>query len=107
VTEPAIYCTDKQLIARMGVGLHSGAKALKEMRKHPGCPPRSIGGKTYWPAFRDFLDLWNNRSIAAPGNPAGQEDINGQTDHTRRPRPRLAAAKERMARHLAGTSGSG
>jgi hypothetical protein len=106
MSEPAVYCTDKELIARIGVGLNSGARALKAMRKHPLCPPRSIGGKTYWPAFRNFLDLWNHNNLAAPGIPAGQEKSDGETKHHGRPRHRLAAAKERLARDLASTSGS-
>lgn len=102
MTEPAPYCTDKELCRRMGVGLNSGAAELKKMREHPACPPRSLGGKTYWPSFRDFLDIWNNRTIAAPGKPAGQETNNGQTPHRGRSRPSLEAAEKRMGGGMGG-----
>jgi len=102
MSEPAPYCTDKELIRRMGVGLNSGARELKRMREHPACPPRSVGGKTYWPSFRDFLDIWNKRTLATPGNPAGHGDNHGQTSHRGRPRPSLEAAERRLGRGMGG-----
>jgi hypothetical protein len=105
VTDLPPYVTDAEIIKRMGVGINSGRKALQKMREHPRFPPKTIGGKRYWPSVRDFLDFWNNRSITAPGNPAGQEHHHGQTPHTGRARPRLAAAEERMGSRLAGAAG--
>lgn len=105
MTEPAVYLTDRDLIRKIGVGLNAGARELKRMREHPRCPPRGLAGKTYWPAFRDFLDIWNGRNIAAPGIAAGQEDPNGKTKPTRRPRPSLAAAEELLGRGMGGASG--
>jgi len=97
-----LYLTDTELKRRMGVGINSGRKALQAMRKHPNCPRKDIAGKTYWPAFRAFLDLWNNVSISAPSISAGMETQNEQTSHTGRARPRLAAAKERLGSRVAG-----
>jgi hypothetical protein len=96
------YCNDRELIERMRVGLNAGRKALQEMRKDPRCPPRSIGGKTYLPAFLMFLDRWNGVSVDAPGNPAGmQEGNHGTTSHKGRARPSLAAAEELVGRGVA------
>src|SRR5882757_8953329 len=100
MTEPAPYVTDGEIARRMGVGINAGRKAVQEMRKHPKFPPKTIGGKRYWPSVRDFLDLWNNRTIDAPGISAGQENHHGQTEHRGRARPRLAAAEERLGRDL-------
>ena len=41
------YVTEKQIIERMGVGIHSGRKAIQKMRLHPKFPPKDIGGKRY------------------------------------------------------------
>lgn len=105
MTEPAVYCTDKDLCRRMGVGLNSGARELKRMREHPLCPRRNLAGKTYWPAFRNFLDIWNGVIIPAPGIVAGQEETNGKTKPTRRPRPSLAAAEELLGCGMGGAGG--
>src|SRR6266404_5149111 len=87
-----LYVTDGEIARRMGVGINSGRKAMQKMRRHPKFPPKTIGGKRYWPSVRDFLDLWNNRTIDAHSISAGQEIAHGQTTHTGRARPRLAAA---------------
>lgn len=106
MTEPPLYVTEGQIIQRMGVGRHSGRKALQKMREHPKFPPKDIGGKRYWPSVRDFLDLWNNRSIAAPGNQAGQEQQdNGKTPYRGRAGASLEAAKERLGRRMASAAG--
>jgi hypothetical protein len=94
MSEPTLYVTEKQIIERMGVGINAGRKAVQRMRQHPKFPPKDIGGKRYWPSVRDFLDSWNNRTITAPGDPAGQETTNGKTSYSGRARPSLAAAKE-------------
>ena len=104
--EPADYVTEGEIVKRMRVGRDAGRKAVQEMRKHPRFPPKTIGGKRYWPSVRDFLDFWNNRSITAPGIPAEQEQNHGQTSHTGRARPRLEAAEARMGSRLAGKAGS-
>lgn len=96
MTEPTLYVTEAEIAKRMGVGMRSGAKAIQAMRLHPKFPPKTIGGKRYWPAVRDFLEIWNNRSIPAAGNSAGQEQDNGTTSHSGRARPSLARAKERL-----------
>jgi hypothetical protein len=95
-SEPADYVTEREIVQRMRVGINAGRKAVQQMRKHPKFPPKTIGGKRYWPSVRDFLDLWNNRTIDAPGISAGQENHHGQTAHTGRARPRLEAAKQRL-----------
>jgi hypothetical protein len=105
MTEQPLYVTDGEIAKRMGVGINNGRKALQKMRLHPKFPPKDIGGKRYWPSVRDFLDLWNNRTIDAPGNSAGQEHHNGQTTHSGRARPSLAAAKERLGSRVAGSPG--
>jgi hypothetical protein len=102
MTEPPLYVTEGEIVKRMGVGMNSGRKAVQQMRNHPQFPPKTIGGKRYWPAVRDFLEIWNNRSIPAAGNSAGQETTHGQTSHTGRARPSLAAAKERLGSRVAG-----
>jgi hypothetical protein len=78
MTEPADYVTDGEIARRMRVGINSGRKALQKMRQDPRFPQKTIGGKRYWPSVRDFLDLWNNRTITAPDNSVGQEINNGQ-----------------------------
>jgi hypothetical protein len=102
VSEPADYVTLAVIKKRMGVGIHSGRKALTEMRKHPKFPKATIGGKYFWPSIADFLLIWNGLTVDAPGIAAGQENSNGQTSNTGRPRPRLAAAKERLGGRVAG-----
>lgn len=101
MTEPTLYVTEGEIIKRMGVGINAGRKAIQKMRLHPKFPPKDIGGKRYWPAVRDFLEIWNGRSIAAPGNSAGQESKYGQTSHSGRARPSLAAAKEWLGGRVA------
>jgi len=101
-SERVDYVTDGEIARRMGVGINSGRKALQQMRQHPKFPPKTIGGKRYWPSVVDFLNLWNNRIVDAPGISAGQEQNHGQTTNSGRARPRLAAAKERLGRDLAG-----
>jgi hypothetical protein len=96
MTEPADYVTQGEIVRRMGVGINAGAKALQQMRKHPKFPPKTIGGKYFWPSVVEFLQFWNGRIVDAPGISAGQEDNHGQTTNTGRARPRLAAAKERL-----------
>jgi hypothetical protein len=91
----ALWVTDAEMIRRMGVGINSGRKALQQMRKHPKFPPRSIGGKTYWPSAVDFFDFWNGRRVDVPGIPAEQAHI--KISHTGRRRPGLEAAKEWLA----------
>jgi hypothetical protein len=97
-----LYVTDGEITRRMGVGVNAGRKALQEMRKHPKFPPKTIGGKRFWPAVEDFLNFWNGRSVDAPSISAGQESNHGQTTHSGRARPRLAAAKERLGSRVAG-----
>jgi hypothetical protein len=94
MTEPTLYVTEGEIVRRMGVGIHAGRKAVQKMRLHPKFPPKDIGGKRYWPAVKAFLDFWNNLSIDAPGNQAGQEQNNAKTKYNGRARPSLAAAKE-------------
>jgi hypothetical protein len=102
MTEPApdkerdaLWVTDTEMVRRMGVGINSGRKALQEMRKHPKFPPRSIGGKTYWPSAVDFFDLWNGRANS-PRQEANHEPI-----AHRRIWPEIEAAKERLGREVA------
>src|SRR6266446_3323796 len=91
-----LYVTDGEIARRMGVGINSGRKAVQKMRRHPKFPPKTIGGKRYWPSVRDFLDLWNNRTIDAPSISAGQETTHGQTTNSGRRRPGLEATKKRL-----------
>ena len=98
----SLYVTQKEIVARMGVGINAGNKEVQKMRQHPKFPPKGVGGKWYWPSVRDFLDFWNNRTVDAPSISAGQENTHGQTTHSGRARPRLAAAKERLGGRLAG-----
>jgi hypothetical protein len=98
----SLYVTDGEIARRMGVGINAGRKAVQEMRKHPKFPPKTIGGKRFWPSVVDFLNFWNGRSVDTPSIPAGQEYNNGQTTHSGRARPRLAAAKERLGSRVAG-----
>jgi hypothetical protein len=90
----ALWVTDAGMIRRMGVGINSGRKALQQMRKHPKFPPRSIGGKTYWPSAVDFFDFWNGRRVDVPGIPAEQAHV--EISHTGRRRPGLEATKKRL-----------
>jgi hypothetical protein len=102
MAEPTLYVTEGEIVKRMGVGMKNGRKAVQKMRLHPNFPPKTIAGKRYWPAVRDFLEIWNNRSIAATGNSAGQETENGTTSHSGRARPSLARAKERLGLPVGG-----
>lgn len=94
-----LWVTDAEMIRRMGVGRGSGRKALQAMRKHPKFPPRSIGGKTYWPSAMDFFDFWNGRRADVPGLPSDQAHVT--ISHTGRRRPVLEAAKARLAQRQA------
>lgn len=106
MTEPTLYVTEKQIIERMGVGIQAGRKAIQKMRLHPKFPSKDIGGKRYWPSVRDFLDSWNNRTIAAPSIQAGQEEVEHEkTPVNRRARPSLAAAKEWLGGRVAVPAG--
>jgi hypothetical protein len=100
----ALWVTDAEIIRRMGVGINSGRKALQQMRQHPKFPPRSIGGKTYWPSAVDFFDFWNGRRVDVPPIPAGQAHV--RISHTGRRRPGLEATEEwlgcRVGRAAAG-----
>ena len=98
----ALYVTDAEIIKQMKVGINAGRKALQQMRQHPKFPPRTIGGKRYWPAVRAFLDLWNGLTVEAPGIAAGQENSNGKAAHTGRRRPGLEATQRRLGRSLVG-----
>jgi hypothetical protein len=101
MTEPADYVTEGEIVKRMRVGMNSGRKALQLMRKHPNFPPKTIGGKRFWPSVVDFLQFWNGRTVEGTGNPAGQELNNGQTEsRTVHARPKLAAAEEWLGRCL-------
>ncbi len=102
MTEPAIYVTEGEIVERMNVGINAGRKALQKMRLDPRFPPKTIGGKRFWPAVAAFLHLWNGLTLVAPGNSAGQEQPNGQTTHSGRARPSLAAAKQRLGSRVAG-----
>jgi hypothetical protein len=102
MTEPADYVTEAEIVKRMRVGIHSGRKAIQEMREHPKFPPKTIGGKRFWPSVVDFLNFWNGRTVDAPGISPGQEQPHGQTPHSGRARPRLAAAKQRLGSRVAG-----
>jgi hypothetical protein len=82
-----LYVTEGEIIRRMGVGIHSGRKALQKMRLHPKFPPQTIGAKRYWPSVVDFLDFWNGRSAAVCEDPQ-MLDV-----HHGRPRPSLEAAR--------------
>jgi hypothetical protein len=106
MTEHPLYVTDGEIAKRMGVGINNGRKALQKMRLHPKFPPKDIGGKRYWPSVRDFLDLWNNRTIDATGNSAGQEqNDNAKTPYRGRAGASLEAAKERLGRRMARAAG--
>lgn len=107
MTEPAVYVTEAEIVERMGVGINSGRKAIQKMREHPKFPPKTIGGKRFWPSVAAFLHLWNGLTLDAPGNCAGQETNNGQTTHSKRAWARLEAAEERLGRRLAGKAGLG
>lgn len=102
MSEPADYVTDGEIVHRMRVGINSGRKALQKMREHPKFPPKTIGGKRFWPSVAAFLHLWNGLTLDAPGIPAGQEQNHGQTTNSGRARPSLAAAKERLGSRVAG-----
>lgn len=102
MTEPAVYVTEGEIVERMNVGINAGRKALQKMRLHPRFPPKTIGGKRFWPSVAAFLHLWNGLTLDAPGIPAGQEQPNGQTTHSGRARPSLAAAKQRLGSRVAG-----
>jgi hypothetical protein len=95
-----LYVSNAEIVERMGVGINSGRKALQKMSQDPKFPPRSIGGKRYWPSVVDFLDVWNGRRVDVRGIPAGQED-HGQTPLMRRARARLAAAEEALGKRVA------
>jgi hypothetical protein len=99
----ALWVTDAEMVRRMGVGINSGRKALQQMRKHPKFPPRSIGGKTYWPSAVDFFDLWNGRRPDVPGLPSDQSHVS--LSCMGRARASLEAAKERLVRDMARAAG--
>src|ERR1700757_4921471 len=101
MTEPADYVTDGEIAKRMRVGINSGRKALQKMRQHPKFPPKTIGGKRYWPSVAAFLHFWNGLTLDVPGIPAGQENDHGQTSHSGRRRPSLEATKEWLGSGLA------
>jgi hypothetical protein len=101
-TPETLYVTEGEIVRRLGVGQNAGRKALQKMREHPRFPPKTIGGKRFWPSVVDFLNLWNGRSLNASGISAGQETNHGQTTNSGRARPRLAAAKERLGSRVAG-----
>jgi len=106
MTEPTDYVTDGEIARRMGVGINSGRKALQQMRAHPRFPPKTIGGKRFWPAVADFLRFWNGLTIDAPGTSAGQQEHHhGQTEHTGRAWPRLEAAKRRLGSRMDSATG--
>ena len=67
MTEPAVYVTEGETVQRMNVGIHAGRKALQKMRQHPRFPPKTIGGKRFWPSVAAFLHLWNGLTLDAPG----------------------------------------
>lgn len=93
MTEPTLYVTESEIVRRMGVGIHSGRKAIQKMRLHPQFPAKEIGGKRYWPSVKDFLDRWNNRTLTAPSDQAGLETGNGKTPYSGRARPSLASRR--------------
>ncbi|MGM4885286.1 hypothetical protein AB8A20_07910 [Tardiphaga sp. 604_B6_N1_1] len=73
-----LYVTEKQIIERMGVGIHSGRKAIREMRKHPRFPPQTIGAKRYWPLVVDFLDHYHGRAVAGPAEAPASKPYRGR-----------------------------
>jgi hypothetical protein len=97
IYELPLYVTEAEIAKRMGVGIHSGAKALQQMRQHPRFPPKTIGGKRYWPSVVDFLDLWNHRSASVRTDPAVQDYGEQALDDTRA-WARLQAMEERLGR---------
>jgi len=99
LTEQPLYVILEEIPALMGVGINSGRKALQEMRKHPKFPPRSIGGKYYWPLVKDFLDIWNGRRVDVRGVPAEQAHV--EISNMGRRRPGLEATKRRLAERMA------
>lgn len=89
-----LYVTEKQIIERMGVGINAGRKAVQTMRLDARFPPRSIGGKRYWPSVVDFLDEWNGRLVAEPATPPPHEP------YRRRSYENLQIAKQRLNKRM-------
>lgn len=100
MSDQTLYVTEGEIAKRMGVGIRAGRKAVQEMREHPRFPPKTIGGKRFWPSVVDFLNFWNGRTVNAPGISAGQETNHGQTEYRGRAWARLEAAKEGLRRDL-------
>ncbi|MDB5616607.1 MAG: hypothetical protein JWQ24_845 [Tardiphaga sp.] len=86
-----LYVTDGEIARRMGVGVKAGRKAIQQLRLHPKFPPRTFGGRRYWPSVVDFLDAWNGRASAVRTDPAAPPD---------EPLERLRALEQRLGREL-------
>ena len=93
--EWTLYVTEREIVQRMRVGIHSGRKALQEMKKHPKFPPKAIGGKYYWGSMVDFLNLWNGRAGPLRQDASHEPIARGRTWRE------IEAAKERLGREVA------
>lgn len=64
-TSEQLYVSDAELIAKIGVDAETLGSFIRLLDRNPKSgfpkPDPMLGGRRYWPAVRDWFDMYNRR----------------------------------------------